>query len=460
MKENKNHPNPEPRILAPYLHPKLLIVLFLGFSSGLPLLLVGGTLGAWLSDAGLDKATIGAFALVAVPYSFNFVWAPLIDHLRLPFLTRRFGRRRGWMLFIQACLAGVLALLAFSDPGSHPFAFAWIAVGIAFFSASQDVVIDAFRAEYLEPRQYGEGAAMAVFGYRLGMLVAGAGALALADQTTWPIVYLAMAACMAVGMLAVLCAREPQNPLPLKKGGGVLSGIDGASGHPPPQSSPSEGKGAVREWLINAFVMPFRDFMQRYPYWLLILLFILCYRIPDGFIAFITTPFFLDIGFTKSEIAAIAKIYGFGATLLGMFVGGSLIRLKGVRWCLLSFLLFQMVANLIYAGFGAVGPRQDYLMLAISVDNLSGGMVTAAAIAYMMRLCNLEYTATQYALLSSLASLASKTLAGSAGLVAEWIGWSGMFAASALMGLPALLLWWRLRAKGALLVGLDAPKIS
>lgn len=410
-----------------YFHHRLIAVLFLGFSSGLPLLLVGGTLGAWLTDAGLDKATIGAFALVAIPYSFNFAWAPLIDRLRLPYLTRRFGRRRGWMLMTQACLALALISMSFTDPLSDPVMLAWAAVGIAFFSASQDVVIDAFRAEYLDKKQYGEGAAMAVFGYRLGMLVAGAGALALADQVVWQWVYLAMAICMAVGMVTVLCVREPDSVKRLTQA-----------------ENPTQ-------WLHSAFVMPFRDFMQRHHYWLLILLFILFYRMPDGFIGFITTPFFLDIGFTKTEIAAIAKIYGFGATLLGMFVGGTLIHRVGIRQCLLYFLLFQICANVTYVGLSIVGPDKTYLMFAIGMDNASGGMVTAAAIAYMMRLCNLEYTATQYALLSSLASLASKTIAGTAGIVAQHYGWTAMFVLSALFGIPALGLWCVLRMKGALL---------
>ncbi len=409
-----------------YTHRKLLVVMCLGFSSGLPILLVGGTLGAWLQDNGLSRSTIGLFALVALPYSFNFLWAPFIDQLKLPYLTKRFGRRRGWMLLIQTLLLGAIAAFAYTDPLDDLMLVAAMAVLVAFLSASQDVVIDAFRAEYLDKTQYGQGAAMAVFGYRIGMMAAGAGALALADAYVWHIAYLVMAAAMVVGLFTTLLASEPQ---------------DGSL----PQSDAPVALGA---WLYRAVVMPFKDFMQRHKGWWLILLLILFYRLPDGFIGFITTPFFLDIGFEKSEVAAIAKLYGFGATLLGMFIGGGLIARLGVRKCLMAFLLFQIIANLTYTGLSIIGPNSYYLMFAISIDNLSGGMVTAVAIAYMMSLCNLAYTATQYALLSSLASLASKTIAGSAGFIADAHGWTVMFAMSAGLGiLPVITLMVLYRKK-------------
>jgi PAT family beta-lactamase induction signal transducer AmpG len=423
--------------LTNYLHPKLLVIGFLGFSSGLPLLLVGGTLGAWLLDAGLDKATIGAFALVGLPYNLKFLWSPFIDRLPLPGLTRLLGRRRSWMIFTQILLVAAIGAFALLDPAVHPAWVAWLAVAVAFISASQDVVIDAYRAEYLDPPQFGEGAAMSVFGYRIGMLVAGAGALALADQATWQIVYIVMAAFMVVGIITVLCTKEP-----------AISENE---------KSRIAAKG-MKAWIYHAVVMPFKDFIQRYPQWILILLFILFYRLPDGFIAFITTPFFLDIGYTKSQVAAIGKIYGFAATILGGFAGGALIRYWGVSKSLIYFLLFHIITLLTYAVLAVVTPMYgaDSLMgiggltTAITLDHLTGGMVTAAGIAYMMSLCNIQYTATQYALLSSLAAVASKTLAGTAGIVAESIGWDGMFLLSALMGLPAALIWVALRAKGAL----------
>lgn len=428
--------------LTAYFHPKMLIVLFLGFASGLPLLLVGGTMSAWLYEAGLDKTTIGIFTWVGLPYSFKFLWAPFIDRLSLGWLTRRFGRRRGWMLLTQLCVIASLVWLAVVDPLLSSLLFASVAVVIAFFSASQDVVIDAFRAEYLDEKQYGEGAAMAVFGYRVGMLMAGAGALTLADHVVWQWVYIAMAACMAIGMITVLLASEPANPMKEK----FKIRTSGA-----------------KAWLEDAFMMPFKDFMRRYPYWIPILLFVLFYRMPDGFIATMATPFFLDIGFSKSEIAVVTKLYGFIPTLVGMFLAGTFIRWLGVPRCLLYFLLAHLLTLLIYAAMGEMAPAgmtpgagmEDKTMmwmltLAISMDHLTGGMVTAAAISYMMRLCNLEYTATQYALLSSLAALSSKTLAGTAGWIAEAYGWAGMFVLAALLGTPALGLWFFLRGKQAM----------
>lgn len=408
------------RWLSIYTHPKMLIVLGLGFSSGLPLLLVGSTLGAWLTDAGLDKASIGTFALVALPYSFNFLWAPLIDRLPIPLLTKRFGRRRAWLLLTQALLLITIASLSLLNPAQDAPLLAWMAVIVAWLSASQDVVNDAFRVEYLDEKQYGEGAAVVVFGYRLGMLMAGAGALALADAIDWQIVYVCMGLGMVVGIITVLSASEP----------------------------PSIATKADTPILKHAIIDPFLDFAKRYPQWILILLLIFAYRLPDGFIGFMTTPFFLDIGFSKSEIAAIAKLYGFGATLVGMFIGGALIHTLGVQRCLLYFLLVQIITNVSYILLSEIGPKQELLIVSITLDNASGGMITAAAVAYMMSLCNIEFTATQYALLSSLASLASKTLAGAAGWVADAYGWSEMFILSALLGVPALVLLGLLRLKG------------
>ncbi len=383
----------------------------MGFSSGVPLLLIGGTLAAWLTESGIDKSTIGLFALVAIPYSFNFLWAPFIDQLKLPFFTKRFGRRRGWLLFIQLLLAGAIALQAMHDPSEQAGIVALIALVMAFLSASQDVVIDAYRADVLADSQYGAGAASAVFGYRVGMLVTGAGALALADHIDWQLVYLCMSGAMLVGMLATLLAPEPDAP---------------------PKAISEE------PFFSRCVIAPFKDFMQSHPYWLFILAFIFCYRFSDGFIGFMITPFLLDIGFEKTTIATIAKAYGFGATLVGMFVGGVLIGRWPILRCLAVFGVLQILTNITYIMLAYSGTDMKLLMLAIAMDNASGGMVTAAAIAYMMSLCNPAFTATQYALLSSLASFASKTIAGGAGFVAEKYGWPAMFGLSGLMGVPAL----------------------
>ena len=393
--------------------------MFLGFSSGLPRLLVASTLGALLTDSAVEMATIGLFAYVALPYSFNFLWAPLVDYFHIPVLTKKLGHRRSWMLLTQLLLAASLVALAMIDPARSPAYVAAIALLVAFFSASQDIVIDAFRTEYLDKSQYGEGAAVAVFGYRLGMLVAGAGALYAADVVNWQFSYLMMAAFMVVGMITVFLVKTPEEKSKL-------------SSH-----SVTEG------FFQGAIIAPFKDFMTRFPAWIWLLAFILFYRLSDGFIGFMTTPFFLDIGFDKTTIAGIAKLFGFGATLAGMFIGGAMIAKLGLFTSLWSFGLFQLLANLAYLLLSILGQNTGALTFAITMDNLSGGMITAAAIAFMMRLCQSDYyTATQYALLASLASLGSIVLAGSAGWIAETYGWTSMFGLSAILGLPCLIIFW------------------
>lgn len=406
--------------VASYFHPKLIAVLLMGFASGLPYLLVGATMGAWLTEAGLDKATVGMFAWVAIPATFKFLWAPVFDHVKLPLLGRRFGRRRSWLILIQAALALAIFQFAHLDPMTAPAAVAWVAVAIAALSASQDVVIDAFRAEYLDKSRYGEGAAMAVFGYRLGMLMAGGGALAIADLQSWGMVFTVMAVIMAASIVVTLCVREPAQP-------------DG-------DSLPT---GSAIAWLKAALIAPFADFMQRFKAWPWMLLFIVLYRLPDGFISFMATPYYLEMGYSKLEIAGIAKIYGFAATMAGMVLGGSLLRKWEVLRCLWVFGIAQIGTNLIYLLLGIAGAKLWALMVVISVDNFAGGLLTAAMVAYLMSLCNLHFTATQYALLSAFATLSSRTVSGFAGMVAETQGYAFMFILSALLSLPALVvLWW------------------
>jgi MFS transporter, PAT family, beta-lactamase induction signal transducer AmpG len=414
------------RLLKPLIDRQARIVLLLGFSSGLPYLLVGGTLGVWLRETGLDIATVGLFAWASIPYSFNFAWAPLVDQLALPFLTRRMGKRRSWMLLSQLLLFACLLALSFIQPEISLLWVALVALLAAFCSATQDIVIDAFRTEFLPKDRYQDGAAMAVFGYRIGVLCAGAGALALADMAAfdWQDVYQLMALLMLVGIATTLSIREPEHP-------------------PRDAAMLRDSKG----WLRYALLEPFRNFAARHTLWPWVLLLIFAYRLPDGFIGFISYSFYIDQGFSKTEVAAIVKLYGLIATLAGAVLGATLMRRYGLYACLVGALVMQMITNLTYMGFSVLGPSQTYLMLVISIDNLGAGIITAAAITYMMQLCDLRFTATQYALLSSLASLASKTLAGGAGIVAQSYGWNAMFVLSAVLGLPALfiLLWLRER---------------
>lgn len=319
-----------PKLLASikvYTHPKLLIILALGFSSGLPLVLTYSTLSAWLGDVGVEKGTIGLFALVGIAYSFNYLWAPLVDHLRIPLLGR-LGRRRGWIFFTQIALMAAIALMGTTNPVEAPWMTALFAVFVAFASATQDIVIDAYRTEILDKKQFGEGAAAGVFGYRMGMLVAGAGALLIADNLSWQMAYFAMAACVGVGMLAVLLAKEP--PLPEEK---------------EPQAS--DALHAVQYKIRHAVIDPFVDFMKRKGWWLL-LLFILCSKLSDSFAGFMINPFLLELGFTKTELAEIGKVYGFIATTVGTILGAAVIRKWGIlkslwicipsRWRRISFI--------------------------------------------------------------------------------------------------------------------------
>ena len=405
--------------LKPYTQPRLIIILLLGFSSGLPLMLTYSTLSAWLGDVGVDKTAIGLFALVGIAYSFNYLWAPLVDHIQLPVL-HRLGRRRGWMLFAQLILMLAIAAMGFTDPSTNPWNTAFCAVAVAFASATQDIVIDAYRTEILDKKQYGEGAAAGVFGYRIGMLVAGAGALLIADQLSWQAAYLAMAGSVLVGMVAVLLAKEP--PLPVQA-----------------QTQETDVIHAVETKIKHAVVDPFINFMQRKGWWLL-LLFILCSKLSDAFAGFMINPFLLEIGFTKTELAEIGKIYGFVATTVGTIAGAALIRRLGILKSLWICIAFQMAANLVYITQAQVGAELWMLTLTITADNLSAGMAISTVIAFMMSLCNIQYTATQYALLSSLAGMGRTTLSAGSGWVAETFGWEQFFMISATLGLPALII--------------------
>ena len=409
--------------LKSYTHPKLRIILLLGFSSGLPLVLTFSTLSAWLGDVGVDKSTIGFFALVGIAYSFNYLWAPLVDHIKIP-VVHRLGRRRGWMLATQVVLMAAIAAMGMTNPLSMPVVTALCAVVVAFASATQDIVIDAYRTEILDKEQFGEGAAAGVFGYRLGMLVAGAGALLIADNLNWHMAYLSMAACVAVGMAAVLFAKEPQLPEDI--------------------SEPEEHENvavAAQKKIKQAVIDPFIDFTKRKGWWLL-LLFILCSKLSDAFAGFMINPFLLEIGFTKTELAEIGKIYGFLATTAGTIIGAALIRKYGIIRSLWVCIPFQMAANLVYMAQVHYGGEIGMLMLSISADNLSAGMAISSVIAFMMSLCNIRYTATQYALLSSLAGMGRTLLASTSGVVAENYGWINFFIVSGLMGIPALVALW------------------
>ncbi len=410
--------------LAVYRRPRLIAVLLMGFSSGLPLALTFGTLSYWLAETGVSLTAIGLFGLVRASYSLKWCWSPLIDRLPIPFLTARLGRRRGWALLIQLLLALAILALGMTDPKIDPVATALAAVVVAFLSASQDIVIDAYRIELLLPEEQGAGAAATQWGYRFGMLASGAGALYAASYGGWHFAYAAMAALMLVGMLTVWFTPEP---------GGIR----------PPEPLPGDTAAErVRAWFVRAAVAPFIDIFQRNGAAQLgaIIVFIVLYKFGDALAGSMSNPLYVALGFTKVEVATVAKVYGVIATLAGVALGGVLVLRIGVFRALLFCGGLQALSNLMYAM--QVWAGHDVAMLAVTIggENLTGGMASSAFVAYLSGLCSRDFTATQYALLSSLATVGLNVLAASGGYFAERLGWVPFFVLSTLACLPSLLI--------------------
>jgi PAT family beta-lactamase induction signal transducer AmpG len=409
-----------------YARPRLLAVLFMGFASGLPLALSGATLAYRMAEAGVDLTTIGLFALVGISYSFKFVWSPLIDRLPLPFITRALGRRRGWALAIQVLLAAAILWLGLIDPRADPWLAALAAATVAFLSASQDIVIDAYRIELLRPEEQGAGAAATQWGYRFGMLASGAGALYAAEFGGWTFAFALMAALVAVGMITIILTAEPPGA--------------------PATALPGRDAGEkLALWVESAVIGPFADFMKR-PQWLAILLFVVLYKFGDALAGVMATPFYVATGFTRIEVANIGKVFGVFATLAGVGVGGLVVLRLGHYRSLLVCGIGQMLSNLMYVLQAFVGNDPWLLAATIGIENFTGGMGSAAFVAYLSGLCNVAFTATQYALLSSLASVGRTNLSAWGGWLATLLGWPAFFAVSTLAALPGLLMvWWLMR---------------
>ncbi|MBU3739605.1 MAG: AmpG family muropeptide MFS transporter, partial [Rhodoferax sp.] len=412
-----------------YLEPPTLRMLLLGFSAGLPLLLVLGTLSFWLREAGIDRATIGYLSWVGLAYAFKWLWAPLVDRLPLPGLTRRLGRRRSWLLLSQCAIIAGLVLMAFNDPRIALEPVVWGALAVAFGSATQDIALDAYRIESAAADRQAALAAAYQTGYRLAMIWAGAGVLWIAaraevpqaaayQHAAWQTAYLAMAASMVLGLVTVLTAPEPPVP-PL----------------PPARHA--------AEWLRGALVEPFADFLRRYRWQALLLLALIgTYRISDVVMGIMANPFYVDMGYTKTEVASVTKVYGVIMTLLGAFVGGVLAVRLGVMRVLMLGALLSAASNLLFAWLGTLGHDLSMLILVISADNLASGIASAAFIAYLSSLTHVSYSATQYALFSSMMLLLPKFLAGYSGVYVDTFGYSHFFIATAALGLPVLLLVW------------------
>jgi PAT family beta-lactamase induction signal transducer AmpG len=425
-----------------YREPRMLAVLFMGFSSGLPLPLTFGTLSFWLAETGISRTSIGLFALIGISYSFKFVWSPFIDRLPLPWITRAFGRRRGWALTLQALLAVAILVLGFSDPRTEPGIVALCAVIVAFLSASQDIVIDAYRIELLKPEEQGAGAAATQWGYRFGMIASTAGALFLAEFGGWTVAFAAMAALMGVGMLTVLFTREPEG--------------SAAALAPMPGDTATE---RVLAWIQRAVVAPFADFMTR-PGWVAILVFVVLYKFGDALAGVMANPFYVAMGFTKLEVASISKVFGVVATLAGLAVGGITVYRLGMYQALLACGVLQAISNLMYAAQSVVGHDIGMLTVTIGIENFTGGMGSAAFVAYRSSLCNVAFTATQYALLSSLATVGRTTLSASGGWLSDQLDWVSFFAVTTAAAIPGILMVLWLMRKFPLRMPIARPALA
>lgn len=420
-----------------YLHPRVASMAFLGFSAGLPYMLVFSTLTAWLTEAGVAKASIGFFSWIGITYSIKIIWAPVVDRLSLPLLGRLLGKRRSWMLLAQLMIAGGLVGMALTDPVQDLEWIAIFALVVAFGSATQDVAIDAWRIEAVSVERQAAMSATYVFSYRLALLMAGAGALHLVSWATWPGVYVIMALLMGVGMVTVLLSGEPDVP---RQSDAVfveqrVQQYLARSEHVP---------GPLRHtiaWLIGAVVCPFVDFVQRYGSQAALLLFIVgSFRITDISMASMAMPFYLDLGFSRASIANITGLYGALMTVVGGLTGGVLVPRFGLLRVLLAGAILAAATNLLYSLTSLVGPELWMLTITISAENFCGGLAMAALIAWMSSLVNSAYTATQYALFSSLMTLPGKVIGGFSGVVVESVGFGWFFVYAALLGLPAIVL--------------------
>ncbi|MBV8889196.1 MAG: AmpG family muropeptide MFS transporter [Alphaproteobacteria bacterium] len=428
--------------LAIYREPRLVAVLLMGFSSGLPLALTFGTLSYWLAELGVSLTAIGLFGLVRLSYSLKFLWAPLIDQLPIPVLTARLGRRRSWALVVQIVLAGAIVALGATDPKTAPAMTALAAVIVAFLSATQDIVIDAYRIELLRPEEQGAGAAATQWGYRFGMLASGAGALFAASFGGWQFAYAVMAGLMLVGMATVWLTPEPvAGGAPRTQSTRIAAasepGVIAGGGEVPDASLTAR----ARSWLSRAALAPFLDLFARYGGAQLaaIVVFIVLYKFGDALAGSMANPLYVALGFTKVEVATISKVYGVIATLAGVALGGVFVMRLGVFLALLICGGMQALSNLLYAVQVWAGHDVGMLAVTIGAENLTGGMASAAFVAYLSGLCSRDFTATQYALLSSLATFGLNVLAASGGWLADRLGWIPFFVASTLACLPSLL---------------------
>jgi PAT family beta-lactamase induction signal transducer AmpG len=392
----------------------MVVVLFLGFCSGLPLALTGGTLQAWMKDEGIDLATIGRFALVGLPYTAKFLWSPFLDSIPPPF----WGRRRGWAIITQIGLVGAIIAMAFASPTTDIHTLILVAIALAFFSASQDIVTDAFRTELVSRDQMGKAAGVYVMGYRLAMLVSGAAALEMAERLPWKTVYLILAGVMALASLATVFAPEPEAPTTIQ--------------------------GQPASW-NERITRPFLDFFTRAGA-VEILLFVMVYKLSTMMATALTTPFLMETGFSKAEIGRVTKVFGLLATIIGTLAGGAMMDRIGLKRALWIFGLLQGTAGLAFILIATIGYNLPLLTIVIFVENFMMGLGVAALQGFMMSVCNRQFTGTQFALLSSITAVSRVVLVSQAGVISKDLGWVHYFIFSALLAIPSLLLLLRFDA--------------
>lgn len=425
--------------LRPYAQPRPVAMLFLGFSAGLPFLLVFSTLSAWLREAGIDRTTIGLLSWVGLAYSFKLLWAPIVDRMPIPLLTRWLGRRRSWMLLSQLALITGLAAMAQGDPAQHLAILAVLAICVAFASATQDIAIDAWRIESAPLQQQGTMAAAYQLGYRAGLLMATAGALWLAGEFHWRIAYLTMAALAGVGLITTLCIAEPEVRISadtVLREQRVLDFLEAKAHWPRPLRH-------LGGWFVGAVVCPLVDFFARNgtTTGVLILAFIGSFRLTDYTMGVMANPFYLDVGYTLQEIALVAKGYGVVASIIGVIAGGIGVTRLGVVRALIVGGVLVILSNLAFATLAfARDPGLLSLAAVVSGDNFAYNFAGTAFIAYLSGLTNTAYTATQYALFSSLFSLPGKLLMGASGFVVDTFGYPLFFVYTSALGIPALLI--------------------
>ena len=431
-----------------YTHPRVLGMLSLGFSAGLPLLLIMGTLSFWLREADVDRTTIGHLSWIGLAYGFKWLWSPLVDRMPLPILTRMLGRRRAWLLLSQITIAIALVGIANSDPAVNLTYTVFFALAVAFASATQDIALDAYRIEAVSLELQGAMAATYQAGYRLAMILASAGVLwiaaavdhseAIYDHAPWRFAYLIMAGFMAVGIITTLIIREPD--VPFNK---VITENEKLARQAIAQWQLNERLTQILAWLYGAIIAPFRDFIVRHgKQALLILGLIALYRISDVVMGVMSNPFYVDMGYTKNEVATVSKVYGVLMTIVGAGLGGVLILKMGIMRTLFLGAVLSAATNLLFVWLAGRGHDVSGLIFTISADNLSAGIASCAFIAYLSGLTNSAYSATQYALFSSIMLLLPKFVAGFSGQFVDAYGYENFFIATALLGLPVLILVW------------------